>query len=277
MEGYLVRYGEIALKGANFIDFENLLVKNIRNYLAEKKIKFDEIRKIHKRILIITKSDCSFLKYIFGIASFSSTVSAGLDIGEIEKKVFDLVKCIKFKKFRVSARRGNKKFSYNSMKVNIIIGDLIRNKLKKKVDLTSYDLDVGIELLDRAYIFTDKFKGPGGLPMGIEGNVVSLIEDNASLLASYLIMKRGCNVVPVAYKKFDIGLLKKFDFGLRLNLVKNIEEVEKVAKETGCNVLVSRQTLDGLNGIKTKLVVLRPLIGFDEEDIKVKLDYLQKL
>src|SRR3989344_1240222 len=147
MKVSLVRYNEIALKGSNLSIFENLLIKNIKGCLAKNRVKFEKIRKSHKRILIYTDNDCGFLKYVFGIASFSSSVETDLDMDKIKEMSLDLLKNLKFEKFRVSAKRGNKNFSYNSLQVNNIIGELIKNKLSKKVDLEHFDLEVGIELL----------------------------------------------------------------------------------------------------------------------------------
>lgn len=276
MKVCLVRYSEIALKGKNITSFENLLVRNIKEGLIKNKTEFNKLIKTYKKILIYTDNDCDFLKKVFGVASFSHTVECDLDINKIKKTVLDLTKKIKFKKFRISARRANKNFGYDSVQINIDVGDLIRKKLNKKVDLKHFDLDVGIDILDKAYVFIDKIKGPGGLPLGIEGNVVVLIEDRNSLLASYLVMKRGCKIIPVAYKKFDTSLFKKFDYGLKLKIVRNIKEIEKIVKEKNAKALVLGQTLNNIKKIKIKLIVLRPLIGLSEEEIKVKLNYLEK-
>jgi thiamine biosynthesis protein ThiI len=45
-------------------------------------------------------------------------------------------------------------------------------------------------------LFTEKNKGPGGLPVGVEGRVFVLLEEDSSFLASLLMMKRGCDAIP---------------------------------------------------------------------------------
>ena len=273
----IVRYNEIALKGRNISNFENLLIKNIKGYLIKENIRFKRIKKSYKRILIYTDNRCSFLGYVFGVASYSCAVEVELGINKIKESALDLVKNVKFKTFRVSSRRANKGFACGSLQLNILIGELIKNKLKKKVNLENFDLDIGIDILDKAYIFINKFKGPGGLPLGIEGNVISLVEDRKSIAASYLAMKRGCKVIPAGYKKFDINLLKKFDYSLKLIILKNIKEIETIAKENNAKALILGQTLESFKETKTKLVILRPLIGFNEKEIEDKLKYLESL
>ena len=122
-----------------------------------------------------------------------------------------------------------------------------------------------------------------GVSSKIQENLIylpaSLIEDKKSLLAGYLAMKRGCRIIPVAYKKFNIGLLKKFDYNLKLNVVKNIKEIEKIAEKNSAKALITGQTLNDFNEIKTRLIILRPLIGLKcerSEQVNLK-EYLIKI
>src|SRR3989338_3034616 len=157
----LVRYNEIGLKGRNQKEFQNLLIKNIKRHLIKKRIKFENIQKSYSRIIIRTNSECRFLKLVFGVSSFSSSMQTGLEINEINAAALALTKNKKFSKFRVSASRANKKFQYNSLQINNLVGSEVNKKQNKKVDLKNFDLDIGIDILDKAYIFIGKAKGPG--------------------------------------------------------------------------------------------------------------------
>ena len=60
---------------------------------------------------------------------------------------------------------------------------------------------VGIEIRPgQAMVFGERIPGPGGLPLGSQGRVVSLISSGIdSPVATWLMMKRGCGVVPVHF------------------------------------------------------------------------------
>jgi tRNA uracil 4-sulfurtransferase len=59
---------------------------------------------------------------------------------------------------------------------------------------------------DRSYIFKDKVKGVGGMPMGSQGKMVSLISGGIdSPVATWLMMKRGCEIIPVYFENGEYG------------------------------------------------------------------------
>lgn len=266
----IVRYSEIGLKGNNRIVFERKLIDNIKDCLKKNKINYEKIQRPRGRIIIFTDKKLDCLKYVFGISSFSSALVVEPEIKEIEKAVSKLAENKKFKSFRVSAQRLNKDFSLTSLDIEKIIGSFVCEKLKKRVSLKNFDLEISIEILDKAYVFTERIRGLNGLPIGIEGKVVSLIEDENSLLASLLIMKRGCLVIPVSLEKTDINLIKKFAYGFKpgLVIIKNLDELDEITKEHDARAVVIGQTLETFKELNIKTMVLRPLIGFDKKEIK---------
>ncbi len=263
----ILRYSEIGLKGNNRIVFEKKLIDNIRDCLKKNKVKYKKIERLRGRIIIFTEQKLDCLKYVFGISSFSSALVVEPEIKEIEKAIESIIKDRKFKTFRVSAQRLNKDFSLTSPEIERTIGSFVCEKLNKKVSLKNFDLEIGIEILDYAYVFTERIKGLNGLPVGIEGKVVSLIENKNSLLASLLMMKRGCLVIPVSLKKTDISLIKKFAYGFEpeLIIIKNPDELDNMAEEHDARAVVIGQTLETFKELNIKTMVLRPLIGFDKK------------
>ena len=272
----IVRYSEIGLKGSNRIVFEKKLIDNIKNCLKKNKIKYEKIERLRGRIIIFTEQKLDCLKYVFGISSFSSALVVKPEIKEVKKTVSKLAENKKFKSFRVSAQRLNKNFSLTSPEIERTIGSFVCEKLNKKVSLKNFDLEIGIEILNKAYVFIERINGLNGLPVGIEGKVVSLIENKNSLLASLLIMKRGCLVIPVSMKKTDISLIKKYAYGFEpeLIIIKNIKEIDKIAKEHNAKAVVISQTLENFKELKLKTMVFRPLIGMNDTMIHKLLYYL---
>ena len=76
-------------------------------------------------------------------------------------------------------------------------GGIVRKTILAPVDLTNPDLTIYIEIRqDTTYIFHEKMKGPGGLPLGTQGKVVVLLSSGIdSPVAAYMMMKRGCEVI----------------------------------------------------------------------------------
>ncbi len=194
----VVRYSEIATKGKNRNLFENCLVKNIKTALGK------NINKIYKRYGKIickinnkSKNIEELLKNIPGIANFSFAVESKLNINEIKNKSLEVAKNKDFKTFKIIASRSYKKFELNSIRVNNMVGEFIIEKLKKKVDMKNPDINIFIEIGEKeAFVYTEKIKGIGGLPVGVSGKIMcSLSGGIDSPVASFLMMKRGCEVV----------------------------------------------------------------------------------
>lgn len=251
----VARYGEIFLKGGNRLDFERKLVSNI--------MKMFEVKVIRKRNRLLV-SDNVDLRWVFGLVSYSPSVEVELDIEEIKVVALDLLQSLKFSSFAVSAKRMSVNFEMGSQKINETVGDYIVKNLKKKVDLSNPDVVLGIEFIDgKAYVFVKTIDCFGGLPVGVEGKVVLLVEDDKSILAGLLVMKRGCDVIPVSFKEVNISLLQKYSPAkLNLKIIKSIDEVKKFGE-----VLVLGKPLAKPSG----LVELDPLVGLDDIEISKKI------
>ena len=269
MNSWIIRYGELALKGQNRYEFENALINNVRSYLKKYNKGYSKITKSPGRILLYSKSDCSILKNVFGITSLSPAIECQPSIKDIQDVIFGFfLKKIKDKKnFRVSTKRINKNGQLTSNEINRKIGNFIVAKTQKKVKLKDFDYEIGIEIIqNKAYIFDRRIKCFGGLPIGTQGRAYCLVEDKSSLLASWLMMKRGCDIVPVAFKKIKIDLLNKYHPNkLNLKLIKSLQELESN------KALVVKDTLPSLCQYAYKGLVLRPLITYSEDKIGQEL------
>ncbi|HEC76692.1 MAG TPA: tRNA 4-thiouridine(8) synthase ThiI [Thermoplasmatales archaeon] len=222
----LIHYGEIGLKGKNRIKFENLLVKNIRRILNEEVVK---ISREHGRILVFEKENADYellrkkLKKLPGIENFSFAVQTPCNIDEIKKNSLKLIKEEDFKSFKVHAKRGNKSFPLTSIQINEMVGKEIKNKMKKEVNLNNPEITIYIEIgKENAYIYKEKISGIGGLPTGMQGKVISLLSGGIdSPVASWMMIKRGCNVIFLHFYNETI-----------VSYPKKIEEIIQLLTET---------------------------------------------
>lgn len=197
----IARYGELALKSDGVRKrFENRLANNIRASIdAEVKVR-------QARIYISPKDfndAIEKLERIFGIVSYSPVVTTKSTFEDIEESVSSYTEKLHDEglldentKFAISCRRvGNHEFS--SQEMAAFAGAVVVKKYSSPVDLTNPELTIYLEVRDNdTYIFHEKIPGPGGLPLGTQGKVVALVSSGIdSPVATYLMMKRGCQVI----------------------------------------------------------------------------------
>jgi thiamine biosynthesis protein ThiI len=201
----IVRYGEIGLKSPRVRSrFEKKLVKNIKSSLD------CEIDRNQGRIYIFPKNfdeALDKLNKIFGIVSYSPAISTDTsfeDIKEALSKYADKLNedgiLTSETKFAIKCRRvGNHDFS--SQELAAFAGSVIVEKFNSPVDLTNPELKIFLEVREgETYIFHEKIQGPGGLPLGTQGKVICLVSSGIdSPVASYLMMKRGCEVIALHF------------------------------------------------------------------------------
>lgn len=228
MEGcVLVRYGEIALKSDQTRKWwNNTLLSNMKDCLEKNNISYSSISVVLGRFIVHTEDTRKAsiaLKNVFGITSLSPAIKIEAEFEMIKEKSLELSKG-KGKKFRVSSRRITKDFFMNSNEVNEVLGAYLKEKLNLEVSLLNYDFEMGIEFLEGyAYLFTERIEAFGGLPLGVQGEVISLVSSGIdSPVAAWLLMKRGCKVDLMHFKITEEGyqkylkikdILQKFSYG----------------------------------------------------------------
>jgi adenylyl- and sulfurtransferase ThiI len=260
----LLRYGEIFLKGKNRGTFERKLVDNIKKIANLK-----DVNRIRSRLIVDYFADHKLLKNVFGLVSYSPSIKTEKDVEEIKKATLKSLSKHKGS-FKVETKRSDKEFPIKSPELNVIIGKHLEENSKMEFKFKNPEITLHIEInQDGVYIFTEIIPCFGGLPTGVEGKVILLVENFASLLAGLSFMKRGCDIVPVAFKKQDISLLQKYSpKELGLEIVKDIKEF---AAEKHLQVLVVGDNFENKKDYPTDLV-FRPLIAFNDDEIEEKLE-----
>ncbi|UCH91888.1 MAG: tRNA 4-thiouridine(8) synthase ThiI [Nitrospirota bacterium] len=239
----LVHYHELALKGRNRKHFEYRLVHHLRRAL--KPLTHVHVEALQGRIRVSFEEEAAWprleqqLKRVFGIVNFSLTRSVPLphdnpDITTLKTAIQANLPTSAYDTFRVSAKRADKRFAKTSMEVEQEIGAAVAKQTGKRVNLKNPDLTILVELVPpEAYYSCHRADGPGGLPTGTGGKVVSLISGGIdSPVATYRMLKRGCKAVFVHFhgrpylsrvseeKVQDIvKLLTSFQLHSRLHLV----------------------------------------------------------
>lgn len=208
----VIRYAEIALKGKNQKEFLTRLVKNIKEQIKVD-LGFNPIIEREQGRLYL-KLDGRMpeiffdsLDHVFGISSYSPARKVALDLEKIkEAALLELQTAFTGKEsFRVSVKRPNKNFPYNTPEMQqIIAAHMLSHVAGLKVDLHQADIELLLEIrYDAAYIYTRKYAGLGGLPLGSGGRGVVLLSGGIdSPVASYLAMKRGVVIEAVHFHSY---------------------------------------------------------------------------
>lgn len=211
--------------------FETHLIDNLKEVLGLKAVKV--YRRYGRIICDMKKIDdslISVLEKIPGISYFAFAYKTKLDFEDIKKNVLELAGKEDFEKFKIETKRSDKSFPMNSFEINTKIGELVADKFSKKADMKNPDLRIHIEIVEKeAFVYSKKYSGVGGLPVGSAGKVVcSLSGGIDSPVAAFLLMKRGCRVVFVHIHnntQADKGVLSKIN-----ELVKKLTQFQLDSK-----------------------------------------------
>jgi len=207
----LIRYHEIALKGANQGWFEKKLAENSKKMILRSNKKHSiKIERKNKRILFHHDTgdfDVSSLKNTFGISSYSKVNVVDTSIQKLQPAVIlEMEKYINEygmpKTFRVKTRRSDKALPEKSMELDLIFGSKLKELYPQlKVQLKDPECTIGVEIRrDNSYVWSKKIPGPGGLPVGTNGKLLTLLSGGIdSPVAAIHALKRGCNTALIHF------------------------------------------------------------------------------
>ena len=203
----LVHYHEVGLKGRNRSSFERKLKENIESRLAD--IPEAQVYRISGRLLIALAVWQDALKAaevasrIPGVVRTSCGVRTAQDIQVICRESLELMNQSEpYGSFKVQARRANTNFPIDSMELNRLIGSWLSDQLPEKlVKMRDPDLTLHVEFVQGVtFIYTQTFRGVGGLPAGSSGKVVSLLSAGLdSPVATWRMIKRGASVTALHF------------------------------------------------------------------------------
>ena len=196
---FIVRYGEIALKGKNRKKFEELLAKNIEKMLKRKGFK-GKAKIVTGRILVYSSlSSLSVFSKIPGIVSYSPAQE--MEYEEVKNYLLKKLQDFSPESFKINAHRVDKRFPKTSMEINEELGEFVIKNFGWRVNLSNPQLKIGIEIINsKAYVFFESYRGIGGLPVGSSGKLIALISGGIdSPVAAFMMMRRGAKVMALHF------------------------------------------------------------------------------
>ncbi|HAP02742.1 MAG TPA: tRNA 4-thiouridine(8) synthase ThiI [Lachnospiraceae bacterium] len=203
-KAFLVKYGEIGLKGKNRFYFEETLVKRIEEALAKIDGSFTVTRPQGRIFVEGSGFDedevIDALSKVFGIIWICPCVmtdDTGFD--DLSKQIIDYLKEELGDKpftFKVEARRARKNYPMNSMEINRELGERILDAFPaSKVDVHHPEHLVEVEIRERINFHIFYHKGVGGMPVGTAGKAMLLLSGGIdSPVAGYMIARRGVTI-----------------------------------------------------------------------------------
>ena len=188
-KAFLVKYAEIGIKGKNRHLFEKALCVQMEHALAPVDGNFQVTREMG-RIYVNTEGDFDYegavdaLTRVFGIAEICPVVileDTGFE--DLAEAVVSYVK------------------ELYPTEVNCELGGRILDVCPNlKVDVHEPDIYLNVELRQKIYLYCESIAGPGGMPVGTNGQAMLLLSGGIdSPVAGYMIAKRGVKIDAVYF------------------------------------------------------------------------------
>lgn len=197
----LVHYHELGLKGRNRALFERRLQTNLAAALGDLTPYAPE--RVAGRLVVrssagVLERVVTTLAAVPGVSSVAPCWITTRDAEDMNRAALLAMRSAgECGSFRVSARRSNTDHPVGSLDMNVAIGQYLVDQTGKRVQLNRPDVTVHVEVVQgESYIYAVKVPGPGGLPVGTAGKVISLLSAGIdSPVASWRIARRGAVVV----------------------------------------------------------------------------------
>lgn len=205
-----VSVGEVALKGQNRKFFEDSLMGNIKRAIRD--IGYERVYKDQGKFYIVGKPEdypdiVRRVKKVFGIVYVSLCYVTDCEYEEIKDAMVSFVEenyGSSEKTFKIQAKRTDKRFPIRSQELNMELGGLILQHFPNfKVEVHHPDLILYLDIKQRAYIYSERVEGYGGLPVGTSGKGTVLLSGGIdSPVAMFLMAKRGLKLNAVHFHSY---------------------------------------------------------------------------
>ena len=208
-EIFLLKLGEIVLKGANKRQFESRLRQNVRRRM--KNYGNFDVYIMQSTVYVEPMDDeCDVdgaweaCRSIFGVVSLCRCRPCEKNVDAIFEAIENYLgeDLDNAESFKVESKRADKRFPLNSIQLSQEIGGrLAEAHPDVRVDVRHPGYTVYVEVRDlAAYVHGPAEPGAGGLPTGVGGRAMVLLSGGIdSPVAAYMIAKRGVEIEAVHF------------------------------------------------------------------------------
>lgn len=212
-----VSYGEMALKKENKPFFERELRKNIKTALSDLNpdLHFDQ-----SKVFIYTEDNAIAIKRlqkVFGISYIAPQFETEADMNSIYEAAIEAVEFElarePFSTFKVESKRADKSFTFKSPEISRMVGgEILKAGFGLKVDVANPERIIRVDVRKKAYVSSGRIKALGGMPVGSNGRVLSLLSGGIdSPVSSILAMKRGLQVDYIHFHSYPFTSKRSFE------------------------------------------------------------------
>lgn len=279
----LVRYGELALKSPPVRrEFEHALGRNILEQFRRAGLDC-RLRADHGHLYVTAEDGATalrLLRRIFGVTSLSPVVEVPAIPAEIERALLEGSgeALPPGASFAIRARRTGQHPFTSQMLARDLGGAVLARWPERQltVDLDHPSVELTVEVrANRAYLYRERYTGPGGLPLGVAGRLVALVDGMRGALGAFLMMKRGCRVAiltegdgePLVRETLD-----RFDPRLSVGAARGAAEREllTLAESTRADGVVLPIPVEEYPAARAHWgdrVLFSPTVGFDDAEV----------
>ena len=202
-------YGELSLKGKNRGQFERMLRNRIHKSLNG--FNHELVDDLSKLYVIVDNNDMDEvvekLKKIFGVVGLNPSARVNREDEEIKAKVLEFANYAYeqgARTFKIGVNRSNKGFEKKSMDYARELGaHVLINSPFEKVKMKDPDVQINVDIRKDVYVYTERIKTYGGLPIGSTGKGLVLLSGGIdSPVASFMMAKRGMRINFVTFHSF---------------------------------------------------------------------------
>jgi thiamine biosynthesis protein ThiI len=240
MTTYLLKLGELTLKGKNRRGFEHVLKRNLLAMLPRD----DGVRvqTTNGRFFVYCREDSEAqvedaLGHLFGIAGWARARTCEKTVDAVLQACVEEARALHeggARTFKLEARRTDKSFPLDSYGIRSQGGEVVLDAVEGlRVDVHKPDGIIQVEIRERAYIYGNVHAGLRGLPVGTAGRGILLLSGGIdSPVAGYLMASRGMGIDAIYFHAYPYTseqarqkvltiaeLLGRYTMGLRVHTV----------------------------------------------------------
>ncbi|MCD8131649.1 MAG: tRNA 4-thiouridine(8) synthase ThiI [Lachnospiraceae bacterium] len=207
---FLIKYGEIGVKGKNRYRFEDALIQQIKYALKKCEGSFI-VSKNSGRIYVEAETEFDFdeaverLQRVFGITAICPVVHIEDNgVEDLCQNVINYMRQVygdEERTFKVHARRARKNYPLNSQELDAKLGEVILDAFPNmRVDVHNPEVTLNVEIREKIYLYSQVIPGAMGMPVGTGGKAMLLLSGGIdSPVAGYMIAKRGVKIDAVYF------------------------------------------------------------------------------
>ena len=250
MISWLIKPGELTLKGGNRQTFENILKRNLLRMLAGIPARLET--RSGRFYLYADEEHCEkveqVLERLIGISGWARTRSSAKTVEAVMRACVEEARESRERgaaSFKIEARRTDKSFPLDSYALRVEGGNAVLQALAGlRVDIHKPECVINIEIREKAYVYSNSRKGLGGLPVGSGGRGLLLLSGGIdSPAAGFRMACRGMGIDAAHFhsypytsaearlKVIDLArILSSYCMGMRLHII-GFTEVQQRIKE----------------------------------------------